>query len=302
MRIEKRQLLRLRIAAEKKTVERDYWLGKLSGELVKSSFPAYSNYKREGTEAGARAKAAFKFPDELSTGLLELAAGSEIRLYIILAAGLTILINRHTGVSDIIVGTPILKSEVKPNLLNTVLALRNQLTDHMTVKELLLGVQQTILEANKNRNYPIEVLTGQLNLSLDDDDFPLFDVAILVENIQDKEHLRHVNPGMIFSFSRSGKAISGYVEYNPLWYDENGVKRLIGHLKNLLGAFIKSGDINPVDIEMLTGEEKKQLLIDFNDTSAPYPRDKTIHELFEEQAARRPDGTAVGAAPRGRPC
>jgi tyrocidine synthetase-3 len=293
MRTDKEQLLRLRIAAEKKTKERDFWLDRLSGEWVKSSFPAHYNYKREGTEAYAKANVSFKFPDELSSGLLELGTGSDVRLYIILAASLTILINRYTGGSDIIVGTPILKSDIKPNLLNTVLALRNRLADHMTVKGLLLEVRQTILEANKNRNYPIEVLAEQLNLPPGDADFPLFDVAILVENVHDKEHLRHVNPNMIFSFLRGGNAISGYVEYNSLLYAEIGVKRIIDHLKNLLGAVIESGDIKVVDIEILSGDEKKQLLIDFNDTAAEYPRGKTVHELFEEQAAGRPDGTAV---------
>jgi acyl-CoA synthetase (AMP-forming)/AMP-acid ligase II len=46
-------------------------------------------------------------------------------------------------------------------------------------------------------------------------------------------------------------------------------------------------------IDMLTVEEKEELLKDFNNTAAVYHRDKTIHELFEEQVHRTPDNTAI---------
>jgi tyrocidine synthetase-3 len=293
MRTDKTQMLRLRIAAEKKAKERDYWLNRLSGELVKSRFPAHYNYKRKRTKAGAKSKISLKFSDKLSTGLLKVGAGSDVRLYIILAASLTILINKYTGCNDIIVGTPILKSDNKLNLINTVVALRNHLEDNLTVKELLLEVQQTILEANKNRNYPLEVLIEQLNLPLRNDDSPLFDVAILVENVHDKELFVHVNPNMVFSFLRTGGAITGYLEYNSLLYSEIGVKRIMGHFRNLLGVVLESVDIKMVDIEILTEEEKKQLLVEFNDTASDYPYDKTIHELFVEQAESSPGRMAV---------
>ena len=44
---------------------------------------------------------------------------------------------------------------------------------------------------------------------------------------------------------------------------------------------------------MLTPEEKKELLFEFNDTSAAYRKDKTIHDLFMEQAKKTPDSTAL---------
>ncbi|MDF9553482.1 amino acid adenylation domain-containing protein, partial [Bacillus cereus] len=45
--------------------------------------------------------------------------------------------------------------------------------------------------------------------------------------------------------------------------------------------------------EMMTEAEKHQVLHAFNDTKADYPREKTIVQLFEEQAARTPDRIAV---------
>ncbi|MEO2215444.1 AMP-binding protein [Paenibacillus amylolyticus] len=45
--------------------------------------------------------------------------------------------------------------------------------------------------------------------------------------------------------------------------------------------------------ELVTPEEKQQLLHGFNDTAAEYPREATIHGLFEAQVERTPDAVAV---------
>ncbi|WP_343829628.1 condensation domain-containing protein, partial [Massilia aurea] len=47
------------------------------------------------------------------------------------------------------------------------------------------------------------------------------------------------------------------------------------------------------EIDILPKGEREQLLIAFNDTAVPYPRERLLHQLFEEQATRQPDGTAV---------
>jgi len=56
---------------------------------------------------------------------------------------------------------------------------------------------------------------------------------------------------------------------------------------------IKDPDIPVGKIDILTREEKKQLLENFNDTESGYPGDKTIHELFEDQVERTPNHIAV---------
>ena len=46
-------------------------------------------------------------------------------------------------------------------------------------------------------------------------------------------------------------------------------------------------------LPLLTGAERNQLLIEWNRTESPYPKDKCIHRLFEAQAERTPDAVAV---------
>ena len=52
-------------------------------------------------------------------------------------------------------------------------------------------------------------------------------------------------------------------------------------------------DVRVLEMPILTAHERQLLLETWNDTAAPFSRDKCIHELFVEQACRTPDGIAV---------
>ena len=46
-------------------------------------------------------------------------------------------------------------------------------------------------------------------------------------------------------------------------------------------------------LPLLSDVQRRQLLVEYNDTAAEYPKDQCIHELFEAQAQRTPDAIAV---------
>jgi amino acid adenylation domain-containing protein len=47
------------------------------------------------------------------------------------------------------------------------------------------------------------------------------------------------------------------------------------------------------ELAMLTPEERELVLGEWNETAAPYPQERCLHELFEEQVDRTPDAIAV---------
>ncbi|MCP4148132.1 MAG: amino acid adenylation domain-containing protein, partial [bacterium] len=71
------------------------------------------------------------------------------------------------------------------------------------------------------------------------------------------------------------------------------IETIYGHFLNLLQSALSAGDAPLSALEILSQEEKTQLLYEFNDTKNDYPGDKTIHQLFEEQVRRRPDAMAI---------
>jgi amino acid adenylation domain-containing protein len=286
---------RLWIAAGKQVKEREYWLAKLSGELVRSSFPySYEKTNAQGKPAHFAALD-FQFDKKQSPGLMKLSTGSDVRLHIVLTAILTLLLEKYSGNHDIILGTPVIKTTGNVEPINTVLALRTQVRGDMTAKELLLQVRQTCLEADEHRNYPIEILLNQLNLPVpaEGEGFPLFDAVLLLENIHDKKSIRETRPNMLFSFLRIHDRVEGVVEYNELLYSKSTIEQLAAHLQRLVDIFLFNADLPISGIDLLSEQEKKVLLSDFNNTRAAYPAEKTIDECFEQQAARTPQHTAL---------
>lgn len=195
------------IVAEQSAVEREYWLHKLSGELSKSCFPNDSI----GDETGERRiePLTFEWRGELFDRLMQLSNKSDYRLLMVLTAGLALVLSRYSGLKDVIVGTPIPRQEVDGNFINTVLALRTQLEDKMSFKDVLMQARDTVDEAINNQNFPIETLLNILNLEGTDNEFPLFDVAISLENIQDRRYMEHVAPNVLFSFVKKEGSLEG---------------------------------------------------------------------------------------------
>jgi non-ribosomal peptide synthetase component F len=301
-----RQSTETGIAAGQSLQEREYWLTQLAGEWTRTRF--YYDYREAGKQEYKPGTVTFKFSGELLPRLMKVIKGSDAKLHMILVTELVLLLGKYTGKDDIIIGSPIYRQKVEGEFINTLLPLRNRLEDNMTFKELLLQVRQTIHEAVKNQNYPMDKLIYEMGLPDSDNWFPLFEVVVLLENIHDRRYIAHIPAGMIFSFLRTGETVEGKLEYDSSLYAKETGERIAAHFSNLLDKTLFDVDVRLSAVDVFAGEEKKKLLFDFNGTDAEYPADKTLHELFADRAEKSGDGTAVvcveqcvGAAPRGRP-
>ncbi len=288
---------KLTIAANQNLKEKAYWLEKLSGEPERTAFLYDYRFARTvpGETGGEKETQTAAFTGETFQLLMKLSNGSDARLHMILTTALAALLHKYTGSTDIIVGTPIYKQEAGDGFINTVLALRTAPEGNMTFKDLLLQVRKTIVEAVENQNYPIEILADQIDLPFTPGCFPLFDAAVLVENVQPAEYLRpvyeHIN--MIFAFKKTGESIHAAVEYNPSLYRESSVKRIIRHYTCLLEQVIADVNLHLSQTGILSAEEKKQVVEDFNRTETGAAGDRLLHRLFEEQAAAAPGNIAL---------
>ncbi|MCP5047731.1 MAG: AMP-binding protein, partial [bacterium] len=133
----------------------------------------------------------------------------------------------------------------------------------------------------------------QLNIPVPEGEFPLFDVALLLENIQDQSYIRHTHPKIVFSFLRTAGGIEGKVEYDPSLYHGETIKRIVTHYQRLMDQAVFNINAPISSIDLLSEEEKHRVLVDFNNTATSYPDQKTIDELFEEQVSKNPDAIAM---------
>jgi amino acid adenylation domain-containing protein len=286
---------KLAVAADQKSSEEKYWITQFSGELIKNSFP-YDFYHTDGAETKPKSLS-FQLPDDLLARLMELSKKSDLRLFIILLSALLVLVQKYTGNHVITLGTPIYKQETEDQFINKILALRHRLDHHLTFKELLLETGKVLFQAVENQNYPVETLLHQLNIPYSrEKDFPLFDIVILLENIHDKKYIQHIRTSIVFYFLRTHQDIKGIVEYDPLRYEKTTAAKVISHFMNLLRQVLHHIDIPIGEIEILSREERQQLLFDYNHTGEAYTPASSIHRLFENQVEKKPDHMALSGS------
>lgn len=271
--------------------ERDYWLKKLSGELTVSGFSGPLG--RPETYRDTRAVREFSFPDEIRKGIIHICNNSEYGIFMVLLTGVIYLLFKYSGNEDIILGTPVFKQEGSGAYINDILALRNQVTLAMSIKELLMEVQVTVSEANENMNFPFHELVKLFNIKPDQNRSPLFDIMVVFKNIHNESVVREQNYETIFLFNWTGEYMGCEINYNSSLINEDAVRSLSRYLVNYFEIVIKTPKITLSKIEILSQEERQHLLVEFNNTEADYPNNKEINLLYEEQAARMPDSTAV---------
>jgi amino acid adenylation domain-containing protein len=276
--------------------ERSYWSRVLEGELKKTNFPYDYNLdggiKKTNENSNKKDKApdaciTFKVEHQLTRKLMKITNGSENNMFVILLAGYSLLLSRYTGNDDILVAVPIYKQEREGEFINTVLAIRNRLHEDRNVKELLMQTRKLLFEANENLNYPLERLLGEI-----DGDIRL-ETAIMMENIHNKEYIRHLEPTVQFNFRMENDALEANVRYYPHLYQEETIERVSEHYQNILQTMVNRLDSAIIEIDVLTADQKQSLQESFNGKTEDIPADKTIHGMFEEQAQRNPSATAV---------
>ncbi|MCU0532506.1 MAG: amino acid adenylation domain-containing protein [Hydrococcus sp. Prado102] len=81
--------------------------------------------------------------------------------------------------------------------------------------------------------------------------------------------------------------------YDANLYSIEEIERLAGQFRQLLESAIANLNAAIDELVILSDRDRQQLLIEFNDTKRDYPKDKCIHQLFEERAKLVPDQIAV---------
>ena len=90
-----------------------------------------------------------------------------------------------------------------------------------------------------------------------------------------------------------GDDIDLEVEYSTDLFDEGRIERMAGHFCTVLEAAAANPSQQLAELPLLTDAERQQLVVEWNRTEAPYPKDQCLHQLFEEQVERAPDAIAV---------
>ncbi|MCP4157767.1 MAG: AMP-binding protein, partial [bacterium] len=172
------------------------------------------------------------------------------------------------------------------------LILRSRVKKGMSFKQLLLAVKDEIQTSIELQNFPIETLSPQQDKSGETGEFPLFDTAVLLENIHDKDYLSHINLALSFNFSRKGEDIEGELEYMTQYFKKAAVEKIISNLYILFEEVLFNVEKKTEQVSLLKGEERTRLVDTYNPEDAQSP-DLPVHRLFEIQVEKTPGNIAL---------
>lgn len=273
------------------TEDRDYWIARFSEGIVRSSFPS-DHPPGVDVEPGEE-RLVQLLPRHLADQALRISNGSDVRLFIVLLSAVTWLLHRYSNNREITVGVPIWRQEAEGDYVNTVLALKNRVHGGLAMKDLLLAVAGSLREANEHMNYPLQDLAAELGLEPSAAGSPLFDCAVLLDNLHEPSYLRTARPPVTFEFSRIEQNIEVRIHYRPALYTAETIVRIGRHLEHFLTAALRDVQRPLAQAELLDPAEKKALLEDLNETAETLRTETTLHHLFLEQAERTPDRVAL---------
>jgi natural product biosynthesis luciferase-like monooxygenase protein/amino acid adenylation domain-containing protein len=167
-------------------------------------------------------------------------------------------------------------------------------------------VKEAALGAYAHQDLPFEKLVEELQPVRDLSRQPLFQVEFALQNTpQETLELPGLTPSPLASehvttrfdlslhLFESGAGLRGVIEYATDLFDGSTIERLVGHFERLLEGIVVDPNRRLSELPLLAEAERHRLLVEWNDTAAEYPRDKCLHELFAEQAARTPEAVAV---------
>ncbi|MFI5685500.1 amino acid adenylation domain-containing protein [Streptomyces sp. NPDC051636] len=306
---------RERLAGDLQDRQVAYWKRQLAGVDPRLTLPADRERPRVKTYAGARES--FTCPADLLGALRELAKFHEATLYMTLLAAYTVVLGRYTHRTDIAVGTVVAgrsRREVEDlvGFFANTLVMRADLDGDPDFPGLLARVKKTALEAFDHQDVPFEAVVDALDTERSLAHSPVFQTLFVLQEAQTSRDVTlgglEVSPVDIdLSFTKfdltldvreTPDGLVGTVEYNTDLYDRDTVRRFIGHYTRLLAA-VTENPAQPVSrLAMAGDEERHQVVEEFNATRRPFTDDRCLHELFEDQATRHPERTALVTADR----
>jgi amino acid adenylation domain-containing protein len=243
------------------------------------------------------------------------AGGEGATLFMVLLAAFQALLSRETGSEDIAVGTPAAgrphrETEGLIGFFVNTLVVRVDLGGSPSFKALAAQVREAVLGAAAHQDLPFERLVEELVPQRDTARTPLAQVLFSLEEREpEAAALAGLTMTPIRLSSGTAKAdlnltlsrrptgiagLAGSIEYATDLFDRTTIQRLARRFERLLDAVSEAPD-EPVDVLPLLGAaERQQVMVEWaTGTGTDSPRERFVHELFAEQAARTPELPAL---------
>lgn len=286
-----------------------YWLDRLKGLPDRLSLPTDRPYPEMRSFKGDAVR--FRIDQALVERAEGLSRGEGATLFMTLLAVFVTLLHRYSAERDFAVGTPVAMRDhaesdhlVGP-CLNT-LALRAELDNEMSFRDLLRQIRATTLDALSRRDLPFERLLEAICPERALSHTPLVQVLFGLE----RNGLQPLGlPGLTIApqplepkatkfdlsllMQQRDDGIDAQLHYSTELFAAATAKRMARHFQRLVSAILNDPDRTVAKLDLLLADERRLLLQDWQGATVRNDCENTVHGLIEAQAARTPDAIAV---------
>ena len=280
-----------------------YWKKQLA-DLPMLQLPV--DRPREAMRDFSGARQYLSMPADLLAALKSFSQRENVTLFMVLLAGLQAVLHRYTGQTDIVVGGPIanrnhLDIECLIGFFVNSVVLRTDISGDPTFLDLLRRTRETALAAYANEDVPfeklVEVLQPERNLWRN----PLYQVSLQYLSLAESP----IGPAQVeiekgtaaidiaIDVMESPEGLVIRTEYSTELFDPATIRQMIAHLETVLRGAVENPGWRISELPLLAEDERRQIVVDWNQTQAERPAGACLHGLFEAQADRTPDATAV---------
>jgi enterobactin synthetase component F len=283
--------------------DRSYWLDQL-----KSLPDPVSLTKHNAVRAGGLRRSTACFSGELSQQLRELAASTDASLPQILIALFAAYIYRMTGAEDLVFGMPVTARANRdmrniPSMMANAVSIRLAFDADVNLHSLVAQVSKTVRHSLRHQQFRYEDLRRELgllgqgqqiswvgvNIEPFDYDLKFGGHKCLAHNVSNGT----VEDLTVFIYDR-GEAQGLRVDFdaNPSLYTQSDLDAHCDRFEGLVNEILAAPKTAISRLNLLSSDEKQQLLVDWNQTSQPLTS-TYLTALFDQQAAKTPGAIAL---------
>ena len=290
----------------------DFWCGHLHGAPALLDLPL--DRPRPALPGHSGGHVRLTLDGDLMKGLRALSQRHGVTLFMTLLTAWAVLLSRLSGQHDVVIGTPVAnraRDELRSliGLFANALAVRVRLDGNPDVAALLAQVKDTMLAAYANHEAPFELVVEALRAPRRASHHPVFQAMLALDNTPGVRAL--TLPGvqatlvdsaceaaqfdLLMALSDVDGVISGRLIYAAELFDRGTMERTVEQFQLLLAGMVADEQCGVAELPLLSAAQR-QMLDSFHGRVTDYPREATMHGLFEAQAARTPAALAVAHA------
>ena len=285
-----------------------YWVGQFSDSVPVLELPA--NRPRPAARNYTGSHRFCALGGDLVSAVKRFSAAHNCTTFTTLLAAFNVLLHRLSGQDDIVVGAPA-AGQLTTGAQHLVghcanlLPLRSRIHARQKFGDYLETLRPRVLEAFEHHRFPFGSLIGKLNLPRDPNRVPLANVTFNVGRARGalnfdglaasvaRNPRRFANFDINFNVTETDEGLSLDCYYSSELFDDATILRLLRQFEQVLTEGVSHPERPLDDLALLSEGERHQVVVEWNNTAADYPRNACIHQLFEAQVERTPQATAL---------